>query len=58
VLIRRSLAIRTRFHLHFTPIPASWLNLVEGWFATLTEKGLAAYAVDIGTPQEREIYVG
>lgn len=37
-LIRRWLAKRPRFHLHFTPTSASWLNLVERWFATLTEK--------------------
>jgi hypothetical protein len=24
--------------LHFTPTSASWINLVERWFATLTEK--------------------
>jgi transposase len=27
-----------RFHLHFTPTSSSWLNLVERWFATLTQK--------------------
>lgn len=27
-----------RFHLHFTPTYGSWMNLVERWFATLTEK--------------------
>jgi transposase len=27
-----------RFHIHFTPTSASWLNQVERWFATLTEK--------------------
>jgi len=27
-----------RFHVHFTPTSASWLNQVERWFATLTEK--------------------
>jgi transposase len=37
-LIRRWLAKRPRFHVHFTPTSASWLNLVERWFATLTEK--------------------
>ena len=26
-----------RFHVHFTPTCASWLNLVERWFAELTE---------------------
>jgi transposase len=38
LLIRRWLAQRPRFHLHFTPTSASWLNLVERWFAELTEK--------------------
>ena len=36
--IRRWLAKRPRFHVHFTPTSASWLNMVERWFATLTEK--------------------
>jgi transposase len=39
-LIRRWLAKCPRFHLHFTPTGASWLNLVERWFALLTEKQL------------------
>jgi transposase len=29
-----------RFHLHFTPTYASWLNLVERWFAELTDRKL------------------
>ncbi len=37
-VIHRWLARRPRFHLHFTPTGASWLNLVERWFAQLTEK--------------------
>ena len=37
-LIKRWLAKRPRFQLHFTPTSASWLNLVERWFAALTEK--------------------
>ena len=36
--VRRWFAARPRFHVHFTPTGASWLNLVERWFATLTEK--------------------
>jgi transposase len=39
-LIRNWLAKRPRFHLHFTPAAASWLNLVERWFAQLTDKPL------------------
>src|SRR5215472_2124732 len=37
-LIRRWLNKRPRFHLHFTPIGASWIHLVERWFALLTDK--------------------
>ena len=37
-MIHRWLARRPRFHLHFTPTSSSWLNLVERWFALLTEK--------------------
>jgi transposase len=39
-LVHRWLAKRPRYHLHFTPTSASWLNLVERWFAALTEKQL------------------
>ena len=37
-LIRRWFAKRPRFHVHFTPKGASWINLVERWFADLTQK--------------------
>jgi transposase len=36
--IRRWLVRHPRFHLHFTPTGASWMNLVERWFGLLTEK--------------------
>lgn len=36
--IRRWLAKRPHFHVHFTPTGASWINLVERWFAMLTQK--------------------
>lgn len=36
--IRNWFARHSRFHVHFTPTSASWLNQVERWFATLTEK--------------------
>jgi transposase len=36
--VRRWFARHPRFHVHFTPTSASWLNLVERWFATLSEK--------------------
>jgi transposase len=37
-LIHKWLMKRPRFHLHFTPTSASWINLVERWFGELTEK--------------------
>src|SRR5476649_1187552 len=36
--VRAWFARHPRFHIHFTPTSASWLNQVERWFATLTEK--------------------
>jgi transposase len=38
--IHRWLAAHPRFVLHFTPTSSSWLNLVERWFAELTNKKL------------------
>lgn len=38
--IKRWLHKHPRFTLHFTPKGASWLNLVERWFAELTTKKL------------------
>lgn len=36
--VKTWLAKHPRFHLHFTPTSASWLNLVERWFAEITRK--------------------
>jgi transposase len=38
--IQRWLVRHPRFTLHFTPTYSSWLNLVERWFAELTQKWL------------------
>ena len=38
--IKRWLQRHPRFHLHFTPTHASWLNLVERFFGLLTEHAL------------------
>ena len=38
--VRRWLASHPRWHVHFTPTSASWLNQVERFFALLTEKQL------------------
>jgi transposase len=39
-VIKRWLARRPRYHVHFTPTSASWINQVERWFAELTRKKL------------------
>ena len=38
--VRNWLIRHPRFHLHFTPASSSWLNLVERWFAELTNRKL------------------
>jgi transposase len=38
--IQNWLARRPRFQVHFTPTYSSWINQVERWFATLTQKQL------------------
>ncbi len=37
-IVQDWLVKRPRFHLHFTPTSASWLNLVECWFALLARR--------------------
>ncbi len=39
-LVHDWLLKRLRWHLHFTPTSASWLNMVEGWFALLSRRQL------------------
>jgi putative transposase len=38
--VRRWFATRPRFHVHFTPTYASWLNQVEIWFNRITQQAL------------------
>jgi transposase len=38
--VRAWLGRHQRFHFHFTPTSASWLNAVEGFFAKLTRRRL------------------
>lgn len=38
--VKRWLARRPRFHLHFTPTSASWMNQVELWFSLLTTQAV------------------
>jgi len=53
--IKRWLLRHPRFHLHFTPTGASWLNLVERWFAELTEKKIKRGAHTSVQGLERDI---
>src|SRR5215467_18007 len=36
--VKKWLASRPRYHVHFTPTSSSWLNQVERWFAEITRK--------------------
>jgi transposase len=38
--VQRFLAAHPRFHFHFTPTSASWLNAVETWFSQLERRAL------------------
>jgi hypothetical protein len=44
-----------RFHPHFTPTSSSWLNLVERWFAELTNRKLHRSAHRSVTELESDI---
>jgi transposase len=44
--VKRWLAAHPRFHLHFTPTSASWLNLVERWFALITSQAIRRGSFD------------
>jgi len=38
--VRAWLAKRPRYHLHFTPTYASWINQVERWFAIISRRAM------------------
>ncbi len=54
-LVHDWLVKRPRWHLHFTPTSASWLNLVECWFALLSRWRLARGAFSSVQDLERAI---
>ena len=49
------LAAHPRFHFHFTPTSASWLNLVERWFAVITTQAIRRGSFDTVRRLERLI---
>jgi len=53
--VRDWLIRHPRFHLHFTPTSASWLNLVERWFAELTRRKLRRSAHRSVTELEADV---
>lgn len=53
--VKKWLLRHPRFHLHFTPTSASWLNLVERWFAELTCRKLRRSAHHNVVELERDI---
>jgi len=46
VKVQRWLRRHRRFHLHFTPIGASWMNMVEIWFGILTNQAMRRGSFD------------
>src|SRR2546423_6280486 len=53
--IKEWLLKHPRFHPHFTPTSSSWLNLVERWFAELTNRKLRRSAHRSVTELEADI---
>jgi transposase len=44
--VQRWLKRHKRFHLHFTPTGASWMNMVEIWFGILTNQAIRRGSFD------------
>jgi transposase len=53
--VREWLAQHQRFHIHLTPTSASWLNLVERWFARITQEAIRRGTFHTVTALERAI---
>jgi transposase len=53
--VKKWLLRHPRFHLHFTPTSGSWLNLVERWFAELTNRKLRRSAHRSVIELERDV---
>jgi transposase len=53
--IKNWLLRHPRFHLHFVPTSSSWLNMVERWFAELTNKKIRRGSHRSVTELERDI---
>jgi transposase len=53
--VKKWLLRHPRFHLHFTPTSSSWMNLVERWFAELTNRKLRRSAHRSVTELEADV---
>lgn len=53
--VRDWLARRPRWHVHFTPTDASWINQVERFFALLTDKQIRRGVHRSTEARERDI---
>ena len=53
--VKQWLAAHPRFHLHFTPTSASWLNLVERWFGLITAQAIRRSSFDCVARLEQAI---
>lgn len=53
--VKRWFQRRPRYHLHFTPTSASWLNMVERFFAEITQKRIRRGAFRSTKDLERAI---
>jgi transposase len=53
--VKKWLLRHPRFHVHFTPTSSSWLNLVERWFAELTNRKLRRSAHRSVTELEADV---
>lgn len=53
--VKAWLARRPRFHLHYTPTYASWLNQVERWFGLITQRTIRRGSLRSVTELKRKI---
>jgi transposase len=53
--VRAWLGAHPRFKVHYTPTSASWLNLVERWFALITDQAIRRGSFDSVRSLERAI---
>jgi len=53
--VHQWLTAHPRFHLHFTPTSASWLNLVERWFGLISQQAIRRGSFDSVAQLERVI---